>query len=343
MEKIYYKSINGLRLCGILTETGLRDKMIIMCHGIRGTKDECGAFTLLSEKLYEKGYSSFRFDFNGHGESEGKDLDMTITKEIIDLESTVKMLERKGYKEFILLGASFGAGIVSLFPFEKYNCIKAIVLWYGCLDYDYVRFGNLFTDENMKQAEKDGYYVSRSINTGEEFKFGLDLFKETYKYKPYEKLINNNLPKLFVHGDSDNVLPYEISANVSKKCNNSTLKLIKNGNHTFMNSQNTINEAIEVTIDFIKKSENLLYMKWIFKDSDSPYENDKVIVSDIWNPTNPDWNKRGGLNFSNEENILRWVSRGDTLCEVLLPDNAEVINVKNTKAPNGILLLIKLF
>lgn len=253
MEKIFYKNSNKQKLCGILNKANESNKIVIMCHGIRGNKDECGAFTLLSEKLLNIGYSSFRFDFNGHGESEGKDLDMTITREIIDLENTVKMLEEKGYKEIILLGGSFGASIVSLFPFEKYDSIKAIVLWYGCLDYDYARYGNLFTEENMKIAEKDGYYTSKSMNTGEEFKFGYDLFKETYKYKPYEYLMKCSLPKLFVHGDKDSALPYQLSEDVSNKCNNSTFKLIKNGEHTFMNSDDTINEAIEVTIDFIKK------------------------------------------------------------------------------------------
>ena len=251
MEKKYYKSVNGLKLCGILTESKIKNKIVIMCHGIRGNKDECGAFTLLANKLLDIGYSSFRFDFDGHGESEGNDFDMTITKEINDLESTVKMLEENGYKEIVLLGGSFGAGIVSLFPFSKYNSVKKIVLWYGCLDYNYARFGNLFTKENMEVAEKNGYYTSRSMNTGEEFRFGLELFKETYKYKPYESLMKCSLPKLFVHGDKDSALTYQLSEKVSNKCSNSIFKLIQNGEHTFMNSDETINEAIKVTMDFI--------------------------------------------------------------------------------------------
>ena len=252
MEKIYYENYDNLKLCGILIETESKNTIVVMCHGIRGNKDECGAFIKLSEELLKIGYSSFRFDFNGHGESDGLDKDMTITKEISDLETTVNMLQEKGYKEIVLLGGSFGAGIVSLFPFEKYNNVKAIVLWYGGLDYDYARFGNLFTEENMKQAEKNGYYVSKSMNTGEEFKFGLELFKETYKYKPYENLIKCNLPKLFVHGDKDSALPFKLSETVSKQCSNSIFKLIKNGEHTFMNSNTAINEAIDVTINFIK-------------------------------------------------------------------------------------------
>lgn len=251
MEKIYYGNSNN-KLCGILTKSNITDKIVIMCHGIRGNKDECGAFIKLSDELLKIGYSSFRFDFNGHGESYGLDKDVTITKEISDLEATVNMLQEKGYREFILLGGSFGAGIVSLFSFNKYDNIKAIVLWYGCLDYDYARYGNLFTEENRKEALLNGYYISRSINTGEEFRFGLELFDETYQYKPYERLKECNLPKLFVHGDKDSALPYELSERVSNNCANSTFKLIKGGEHTFMNSNESINEAIDVTIEFIK-------------------------------------------------------------------------------------------
>lgn len=251
MKKIYYESSNN-KLCGILTESNNTDKIVIMCHGIRGNKDECGAFIKLSEKLLEIGYSSFRFDFNGHGESEGKDFEVTITKEIKDLENTISMLEEKGYKEFILLGGSFGAGIISLVPFKKYDNIKGLILWYGGLDYDYVRYGNLFSEENKKIAERDGYYVSKSMHSDRQFRFGLDLLNETFKYKPYDGLINCSLPKLFVHGQLDSAIPFKASKEVCDKCTNSTFKLIKNGEHTFMNSEDAINEAIDVTINFIK-------------------------------------------------------------------------------------------
>jgi len=249
-EKIYYNSNNNVKLCGIINKTN-SDKIVIMCHGIRGNKEECGSFTYLAKRLQKEGYSSFRFDFNGHGESEGKDYEMTISKEILDLEFTIKMLKKEGYKEFILLGASFGASIVSLFPYSNYDCIKGVVLWYGALDYDYIKYGNLFTESNKKIAENNGFYISKSINTGEEFKFGLNLFNEIDKYKPYEELRKCDLPKLFVHGEIDSAVPYELSKEIANKCNNSKFVLIKNGEHTFQNSKETIEEAASVTVDFI--------------------------------------------------------------------------------------------
>jgi len=250
MEKIFYDG-NNLKLCGILTKNSI-DKVVVMCHGIRGNKDECGSFIKLSEKLYDSGYSSFRFDFNGHGESEGKDYNVTIKQEILDLENTIKMLNNKGFKEFILLGGSFGASIVSLLPYDYYECIKGLVLWYGALDYEYIKYGNLFTEENRIIAARDGFYKSKSLNSGKEFKFGLELFNEIDNIKPYEELEKNKLPKLFVHGDVDSAIPHQLSEEISKKCSNSKFVFIKNGEHCFKNSKESLNKAIDTTIDFIK-------------------------------------------------------------------------------------------
>lgn len=72
------------------------------------------------------------------------------------------------------------------------------------------------------------------------------------------------------------------------------------------------------------------YLRWCFKDS-RLIEEGKEIISDTWDPSNPDWEQRGGINFSNEENIIRWIARGDTLYEVEIPEDAEVINVTNKK------------
>ena len=210
-EKIFYDSDNNVKLCGILNKSN-NDKIVIMCHGIRGNKEERGSFTYLAEKLHEEGYSSFRFDFNGHG-----------------------------------------ASIVSLFPYNVFENIKGIVLWYGALNYDYIKYGNLFTEENKKVAENDGFYISKSMNSGKEFKFGLQLFNEVDMYKPYEELKKCDLPKLFVHGEIDSAVPYKLSKDVAEMCNNAKFELIENGEHTFQNEEETIEKAVDVTIKFIKE------------------------------------------------------------------------------------------
>lgn len=49
-EKIFYDSDNHVKLCGILNKAN-NNKIVILCHGIRGDKEECGSFTYLAERL----------------------------------------------------------------------------------------------------------------------------------------------------------------------------------------------------------------------------------------------------------------------------------------------------
>lgn len=63
---------------------------------------------------------------------------------------------------------------------------------------------------------------------------------------------------------------------------------------------------------------------------------DEVNVSNVWNPLADNPEDFGGFNFSTEDKILRWLLRGDTLYDVKLPDDAEVIEVENKNTPHGV-------
>ena len=89
------------------------------------------------------------------------------------------------------------------------------------------------------------------------------------------------------------------------------------------------------------------YLKWAFKDKighrdNQKFELNKEIVCDTWDPNNSDWEKRGGFNFTTEECALRWMSRGDTLYEVEIPSDGEILKVKNDKTPDGIIVSNKI-
>ena len=119
MEKIKYLTSDEIELNGIL-EKNNSSTCVIMCHGIRSEKEEHGNFTKLAKALNENNIDSFRLDFRGHGENNTDFSQVTIDGEIKDLESTLDMISNIGYKDIILLGASFGGGIISLIDIKKY-------------------------------------------------------------------------------------------------------------------------------------------------------------------------------------------------------------------------------
>ena len=62
----------------------------------------------------------------------------------------------------------------------------------------------------------------------------------------------------------------------------------------------------------------------------------EVNVSDEWDSNATTLDTIKGINFSTDESIIRWIRRGDTLYEVELPEDAEVIKCPGTFTPDGI-------
>ncbi len=55
------------------------------------------------------------------------------------------------------------------------------------------------------------------------------------------------------------------------------------------------------------------------------YKVDEINCSNNWNPNEIEPDKMGGFNFSSEDKILRWLHRGDTIYDVIVPEDAEVV------------------
>ena len=252
-EEIHYSSTDDIELYGLLSQINGANEIVILCHGLKGDRTERGSFDHLVEALKANNINSFRLDFRGHGKSSGKDFEMTVSGEKEDLESTIKMLSKKGFEKIVVLGASFGASIMSFVDYAKYSNVVGLISWYGALDYfGTIEEDSFFSEEHKKIAEKDGYFEIKSKRTGKSFRLGKDLYKEIYSLTPYIELSKVDLPILFVHGLKDKMVPYDLSIRVSELCKNSQLALIKNGDHTFDNDYNSLRNAIKVSIAFIK-------------------------------------------------------------------------------------------
>ena len=62
----------------------------------------------------------------------------------------------------------------------------------------------------------------------------------------------------------------------------------------------------------------------------------EVNNAKTWNTTTYDPAIMGGFNFSTEEKILRWIHRGDTVYDVEIPEDAEVIDCPSKNCPHGV-------
>lgn len=91
-----------------------------------------------------------------------------------------------------------------------------------------------------------------------------------------------------------------------------------------------------------KKEKYQKYLKVMFGtdshagDTGFSYKIGETNIADKWNPDSENPKETGGFNFSIENKILRWLVRGDTLYDVVIPKDAEVIEVDSESAPGGV-------
>ena len=255
-EKLKFKR-GELELVGVLTTPEIPlEKTVVLCHGLTVDKDEGGVFTSLANKLAEVGYHVFRFDFSGHGESQGNPINMTVQQEKEDLEAAVKFLQSTGHKLFGIVAASFGSGPALLYTAEHLDVIKALVLFNPLIDYRVLLDPKLpwpkenFGPEQMKHLNEKGYM---SIGS-KKFRIGKALIDEIISIEPFKKLEKIDIPVLFVHGDKDTYIPYEDSVKYHKWTPKGILLTVEGAEHGFHDKPEWQEKAFESTIKFFKEN-----------------------------------------------------------------------------------------
>jgi Adenylate kinase and related kinases len=80
------------------------------------------------------------------------------------------------------------------------------------------------------------------------------------------------------------------------------------------------------------------YLKVMFGNKGANYEYriGEINIAKDWNPNAKTGRDFGGFNFSVDDKIIRWLARGDTLYDIVIPEDADVINVEESATPNGV-------
>ena len=94
VKSMYIKNENNEKILVEVYEPIEIKQTIVFCHGITGCRKgrtmNDNYFQTLANQLMEKSYKVVLFDFTGHGESEGNDYDVTISKSTKDLKNVLK-------------------------------------------------------------------------------------------------------------------------------------------------------------------------------------------------------------------------------------------------------------
>ena len=253
-ERIQFRSVDGLKLYGILHKSAIKPNgNILMLHGITVDRNEEGLFTKTARRFCRNGYNVFRFDFRGHGESEGKQEDMTIIGEILDIDAAFTFLNAYQNLPTGMLIASFGAASGVIYAANKFG-IACIVLWNPVLDliktfiHPVLPWGHAsFNREGFKHLTEKGYLVLDN-----NFKVGAHLIWEMKLIKPYEYMKMIKCPVITMHGDQDTYVPFDVSERYYQCNPNSDFIPIFGSEHGFGKAQDQ-EIVINRSLDWFKK------------------------------------------------------------------------------------------
>jgi alpha/beta superfamily hydrolase len=231
---------------------------IILAHGMTVDKDDEGIFVRAEKKLNQVGFSTLRFDFRAHGDSQGDSVkDFTISGELKDLESVVDFFEDRGVDNIGLAGASFGGGIAALYAGKYPEKLKALFLANPCLDY-----GKCFLNPTTPWAREHFQNIFKRLNIdghikigSRQFKVGKQLFEEMGCFNPCVDLRNYYGSLFMVHGDKDTKVDCQDAVDCFKSLPNKQkeLEVLKGSEHGF-HDEPFETDVVEMIVDFFSKS-----------------------------------------------------------------------------------------
>lgn len=239
---------DGLTLRGTFTKPEA-DKfdLVILMHGFTSDRGVLPDQLLyqLAEKFAEKGLATLRFDFNGHGESDGKFEDMTVLNEIGDGKEILDYARQiVGVQKIYLLGHSQGGVIASMLAGYYPEYIDKLAL---------LAPAATLKDDALK-GDTQGYtYDPKHIPDELAIKKGLTLggfYLRTAQTLPiYEVAKEYHGPVCLIHGLKDTVVNNIASKRYDDVYTNDELHLLSDADHGF-SIENSRQEALDIATKF---------------------------------------------------------------------------------------------
>ncbi|RRK09656.1 alpha/beta fold hydrolase [Lactiplantibacillus garii] len=237
---------DGLTIRGTLTipDGATTYPLAILMHGFTSDRGNTPDQLLyqLSAQLVARQVATLRFDFNGHGASDGRFQDMTVVNEIADAEAILTYVRQlPDVQRIYLLGHSQGGVVASMLAGLYPEMIAKVVLMApaatlksdaqkGVLQgatYDPHRIPDALPLTFKPQLSVGGAYL-RSAQV-------LPIYEVAQRYRG---------PVALFHGDQDTVVSPSASRKYEAVYEQATLHVVPGADHGFQNGRERVVAAV---------------------------------------------------------------------------------------------------
>ncbi|MBT4921405.1 MAG: alpha/beta hydrolase [Rickettsiales bacterium] len=195
--------------------------------------DRMGAKALYLERYAEEhDLGNIRFDYLGHGDSDGNFAECGIDEW---LENSLNVINNLAQNPVILIGSSLGGWLALLAAQRKQTKIKALITLAAAPDFtENLIWGN-FSDDIKAFIHGGGIYNLPSDDCDGEYPISKKLIESGRQHLLLnsDDPIKIDIPSFFIHGEKDKDVPFETSMKIFGKITSEKKKLIlrKNSDH----------------------------------------------------------------------------------------------------------------
>ena len=204
MKGLEFKSIKtGTLIRGRFIKPDFQDKLspiIIMLTGDGKKGSKSLSWVNMPPMLQKVGISSFIFDFEGLGYSEGERKNLSLSVGIDNFKSAYEIVKQQGWVDKDRIGAfasSFGATVLLLVP-EVANELKVLGLKSPAA---------FIADAYYNEIGKIKFDEWRSKGFLEDNGYNFDILIDALRYNVYASALKINTPCFITQGNNDEVIP----------------------------------------------------------------------------------------------------------------------------------------
>jgi uncharacterized protein len=220
-NKIFFENTKGYKICGILSDPSIKNEsradtpITVLCHGLSSGKD-CITNQRLVAILSQNNIATFRFDFSGHGESEGKIEEANIEQFTGDILSAINHLNGIGYERIGLYAGSLGGP-------------PAVI---------------------ASSKEKILYLTLKSPGMGGSSRKMPNFLKDFNEGAWFKAAEHVRIPTLIVHGSADDSVELSQSEKLAMNIPSCTLRIILGADHKYSREED-FEKMIKYISEFI--------------------------------------------------------------------------------------------
>jgi fermentation-respiration switch protein FrsA (DUF1100 family) len=176
LEEVWFPAADGEKLFGWYVEQPVPGATLLWCHGNAGNMSH--RLDNL-QALYRLGLSVFLFDYRGYGRSQGRPSEEGLYLDAVGAHDYLSRVRRIRAERMVIFGRSLGAAVAGTLAVQR---PAAGLLLESC-------FPSI-------EAVARHHYIGLPLHW---------LLGAAFRLE--ERLSHLSLPKLFVHGDQDEIIP----------------------------------------------------------------------------------------------------------------------------------------